>query len=292
MIQSMTGFASASADTPRGRLAIELRSVNSRFLDLQLRVAEELRAVEPDLRELIAARMSRGKVECRLYLNEGVALQSPRRLDADAVARLARLAEEAKQAFPDAGPLRIGDVLRWPGIVAEGEAAAEALRETVRELCTRALAELRAVRAREGEKLGALVLDRIATMRKHAAEVAPLVPQATAAYQTKLAERLREAMGTLGAPGADERIRAEVSLFASKVDVAEELERLQAHCTEVERVIRGGGAIGKRLDFLAQELNREANTLASKAATGQIADRAMELKLLVEQIREQAQNIE
>ena len=292
MIQSMTGFASASADTPRGRLAIELRSVNSRFLDLQLRVAEELRAVEPDLRELIAARMSRGKVECRLYLNEGGALQAPRRLDADALARLARLAEEARQAFPDAGPLRVGDILRWPGIVAEGEAAGEALREAVRELCTRAMAELRAVRAREGEKLGALVLERIAAMRRHAAEVGPLVPQATAAYQSKLAERLREAMGALGAPGADERIRAEVSLFASKVDVAEELERLQAHCTEVERVIRGGGAIGKRLDFLAQELNREANTLASKAATGQIADRAMELKLLVEQIREQAQNIE
>ncbi len=292
MIQSMTGFASASADTPQGRLVLELRSVNSRFLDLQLRVSEELRAVEPDLRELLSARLSRGKVECRLSLHEGGALQAPRRLDAEALARLAELAGQARQAIPDAAPLRVADILRWPGIVAEAEATGEALRDAVRELCARAIAELTAVRSREGEKLGALILERIAAMRAHAEAVAPLVPQSVAAYQAKLAERLREAMGALNVPGADERIRAEVALFATRVDVAEELERLRAHCTEVERVIRAGGAAGKRLDFLAQELNREANTLASKAATGQIADRAMELKLLVEQIREQAQNIE
>ena len=288
MIQSMTGYAAASADSPMGRLSLELRSVNSRFLDLQFRVAEDLRALEPLLREQIVARVSRGKVDCRLYLNQGGDIQKVQALDAKAVARLKALGDEAVKSFPGAAPLRVADILRWPGIISEALPDEEQLRAIATKLCVGALQDLTAARAREGAKLATIIRDRITEMRKRVAEVAPLVPQAVAAYQSKLTDRLREAMGA----GNDERIRSEVALFASKVDVDEELERLGAHFSEVERTLDKGGAAGKRLDFLAQELNREANTLASKAASGKVADCALELKLLVEQVREQVQNIE
>lgn len=282
----MTGYAAASAGSPRGALGLELRSVNARFLDLQFRITDELRALEPLLRELIAARLARGKVDCRLSLAEGASGAQPR-LSTDALERLRTLAEAAKKAFPEAAPLRIADVLRWPGVV--GEAAdEESLRAAVSELCRRALDELTAARAREGAKLAAGIVERIRAMRRRVDDVGPLLPQAIAAYQERITERLKEAIGSAD----DERIRAEIALFAAKVDVAEELERLRAHLDEVENVLAAGGAVGKRLDFIAQELNREANTLASKAASQAISDCALELKLLVEQIREQVQNIE
>jgi len=288
MIQSMTGYAAASAESPRGALNLELRSVNARFLDLQFRVAEELRTLEPLLREAIVARLARGKVDCRFSLSESGDARLAQRLDAAALARLRALSDEAKNAFPEAGALRIADVLRWPGVSAEAPADEEKLRAAAASLCKRVLDELVAARGREGAKLAAIVLERVDAMRRHLDKIRPLVPQALAAYQAKLAERLREAIGSAD----DERIRAELALFAAKSDVDEELERLGAHLTEVERVLKHGGAAGKRLDFIAQELNREANTLAAKAASPAISDCALELKLLTEQMREQVQNIE
>ena len=282
----MTGYAAASAGSPRGTLSLELRSVNSRFLDLQFRIADELRAHEPMLRELISERVSRGKVDCRLSLAED-ATQGVARLNAEMLARLKTLAEAARKAFPDATPLRIGDVLRWPGVVAE-EADDEGVRATVAQLCRRALDDFVAARAREGAKLAAGIGERVRAMRSRVDEVAPLLPQAIAAYQERITERLREALGS----AEDERIRTEVALFAARADVAEEMERLRAHLGEVERVLQAGGTVGKRLDFLAQELNREANTLASKSSSQAMSDCALELKLLIEQIREQVQNIE
>jgi uncharacterized protein (TIGR00255 family) len=284
----MTGYAAASAESPRGRLSLELRSVNARFLDLQFRVAEELRALEPYLREMISARVSRGKVDCRFFLNESQIAAKPQRLNAEALSRLRQLGEEAKKAFPEAGPLRIADVLRWPGVIAEEVADEETLRKISADLCRRALEELVAMRGREGAKLAASILERVASMRARIDEVTPLVPQSIATYQAKITERLREAIGSAD----DDRIRTEVALFSAKVDVGEELDRLRAHLGEVERALGKGGAAGKRLDFLAQELNREANTLASKSASQPLSECALELKLLVEQIREQVQNIE
>jgi uncharacterized protein (TIGR00255 family) len=288
MIQSMTGYAAASADSPRGALNLELRSVNARFLDLQFRVAEELRTLEPLLREAIGARLARGKVDCRFFLTESGDARLPQRLDAAALARLRSLSDEAKKAFPEAGALRIADVLRWPGVAAEQPANEEALRAAAAALCRRALDDLVAARGREGAKLAVIIQERVAAMRRQLDAARPLVPQALAAYQAKLVERLREAMGS----SDDERIRAEMALFAQKSDVDEELERLGAHLTEIERVLKHGGSAGKRLDFIAQELNREANTLASKAASSPLSDCALELKLLIEQVREQVQNIE
>jgi uncharacterized protein (TIGR00255 family) len=284
----MTGYASASAESPRGRLSLELRTVNARFLDLQFRVAEELRALEPLLREAIGARVSRGKVDCRFYFNESAGAQVAQRLDPAALARLRALSEEAKKAFPEAGALRVADVLRWPGVTAEPPLDEEALRIAASDLCRRALDELVAARGREGAKLAASIGERVAAMRRRVDDVKPLVPQAIVAYQAKLAERLKEALGSAD----DERIRTEIAVFAGKSDVDEELERLTVHLAEVDRVLKHGGAAGKRLDFIAQELNREANTLASKAASAPIADCALELKLLIEQVREQVQNIE
>ena len=285
MIRSMTGYAAASADSPRGTLAIELRSVNSRFLDLSFRVGEELRALEPMLRELIGARVSRGKVECRLTLSEE---RRAGTLDAAAMARLRELSAQVKRAFPDAAALDVADVLRWPGVIAEPSADEARTRQAAEQLSRRAIDELVAARAREGAKLAAAVGERIAAMRRRLEDVAPLIPQALALYRQRLSERLKEALGS----GDDDRVRAELAIFAAKVDVDEELTRLRAHVDEVARVLEQGGAAGKRLDFIAQELNREANTLAAKAANAQISDCALELKLLIEQMREQVQNIE
>ena len=288
MIQSMTGYASAASDTVHGRLGLDLKSVNSRFLDLQFRVVEELRAHEPFLREQLSARIARGKVDCRLYFSSGGTTTSEQALDRSAVEALARLAAEARSVVPDAAPLRVADVLRWPGVLVQRTVDEEGLRSTVERLCERVLGDFLAARQREGAKLGEAIRQRIGEMRRNVAEVAPLVPQALAAYQERLAQRLREALGTAD----DERIRTEVAAFGMKIDVDEELTRLRTHMDEVERTLDRGGAAGKRLDFLAQELNREANTLASKAASPRITDCALELKLLIEQMREQVQNIE
>jgi uncharacterized protein (TIGR00255 family) len=288
MIHSMTGYAVASTETPRGTLSLELRSVNSRFLDLQFRVADELRALEPALREVITARLARGKVDCRLYFAAGVARPGRQSLNSAALDELARLAAQATRALPDAAPLRVADVLRWPGVLSESPLDEEQTRATVEQLGRKALDDLIEARAREGARLAAIVTERVAEMRRRLSEVAPLVPQAMAAYQERLAQRLRDAIGAAD----EERIRAELAVFSMKTDVDEELTRLATHFDEVERALAKGGAMGKRLDFLAQELNREANTLASKAATQKISDCALELKLLIEQVREQVQNIE
>ena len=281
----MTGYAQASAGSARGTLSLELRSVNARFLDIQFRIADELRALEPTLRELIAARVTRGKVDCRVALAEGEGAAP--RLNEEALRRLRALADAAKHAFPDAAPPSLGELLRWPGVLGS-DTDVEALRPLAAALCRRTLDELVAARAREGAKLSAGIVERVGAMRERVESVAPLVPEAIAAYQAKITERLREAVGSAD----EERIRTEIALFATKVDVAEELDRLNTHLDEVERVLGVGGNVGKRLDFLAQELNREANTLASKAAAAAIADCALELKLLIEQIREQVQNLE
>lgn len=288
MIRSMTGYAAGAADTPRGALALEIRTVNGRFLDLQLRVADELRALEPMLRDMLVARLARGKVDCRLALGAPAAGAPARTLNAAALAQLRRLVDEARRAFPEAAPLALADVLRWPGVLAEAPLDEAAVREAVQALAARVLDDLCAARAREGARLAASLRERLAAMRAVLARAAPLVPEARAALRARLAERLREA-----AASTDEaRLQAELALLAARSDVDEELTRLRAHLDEIEQALAEGGAVGKRLDFLAQEMNREANTLAAKAAGLALAQSALELRLLVEQVREQVQNIE
>ena len=288
MISSMTGYAVRSLDIERGTLQLELKSVNSRYLDFHFRISDELRALEMPLRELLAARLSRGKVECRLFLNTSAARPEQMQLNAELLATLQALNDRVCRVLPDAAPLSANDVLRWPGMLGDQSVDAGALGPQVLALAREVLEEFSASRVREGEKLAAMIVDRASAMRRIVAEVAPRIPEAQALYTDKLRQRLTEALGD----ASDDRVLQEVAIFASRIDVAEELTRLTAHLDEVERVLRKGGACGKRLDFLMQELNREANTLGSKSAVTEVSQASMDLKLLIEQMREQIQNLE
>lgn len=289
MIFSMTGFAVATAELEQGSLNLELRSVNHRYLDIQFRLAEELRALEPAMREIIGKGIGRGKVDCRLSYAPATTGPEPLQINTALLEWLVQLNDVVRARLPHSQPLSVADILRWPGMTgAEGRPSAESLREACLGLLQNALDELNSTRAREGEKLKQLILQRVARMGELVAEVMPHLPKLLAAYQEKLAARLTEA----GVSTDNERIHQELALFAQKIDVDEELSRLQTHLEEVKRVLHSGGAAGKRLDFLMQELNREANTLGSKSVASEISQVSMELKVLIEQMREQIQNIE
>jgi uncharacterized protein (TIGR00255 family) len=288
MLSSMTGYAVVNREVAGGALVLELRSVNSRFLDVQFRIAEDLRAAEPALRELATARIGRGKLDCRVTFTPAPLAQGEAALSDEMLARLARIAAKVRFAIPDAKPLRIAEVLHWPGVLAEDPGSAEALHSGAVEAMQAALDELVQARRREGAKLLRMLRERVARMRERLAEIEPLIPQAIAAYEERLAGRLREAL----AAADEDRIRQEIAVFGVRIDVAEELSRLAAHLDEVERVLTAGGSAGKRLDFLMQELNREANTLGSKSVSKEISAAALEFKVLIEQMREQVQNLE
>jgi uncharacterized protein (TIGR00255 family) len=288
MIYSMTGFASVAAELETSSLSLDLRSVNSRYLDLQLRMPDELRNQEPLLREAISAQMSRGKVECRINLATRQSAQEPARLNQSMVQQLSLWSAQVREMLPDARVLSIADVLRWNGVLESPSLSSEALHATLQALLQQALKDFAAARQREGEKLKNFLLERVTQIEALRIAVAPRIPGAIAAYEAKLRTRLFEALGSED----DERVRQEITLFASKVDVDEELSRLHTHLTEVERVLNKGGAVGKRLDFLMQELHREANTLGSKSVDTEVSRTAMEMKILIEQMREQVQNIE
>lgn len=293
MISSMTGYATVSRELPYGILNLELKSVNSRFLDLMFRLADELRTLEPGLREILTERVVRGKVEVRLgYSKDGQAGPSragrPLQLNEEAVRRLGEAASQVKQLLPQAIDLRVMEVLHWPGVLEDTALSPDQMRETGLSMMAQAMGEFVASRTREGAKLAAMLEERVAGVAELVKKIEPLMPQAVAEHQAKLTARLKDALGSAD----DERIRQEVSMFGIKIDVAEELSRLGAHLSEVRRVLGKGGACGKRLDFLMQELNREANTLGSKSVSSEVSAAAMEMKILIEQMREQVQNIE
>jgi len=288
MIYSMTGYAVKTRDIEHGTLQLELKSVNSRYLDFHFRVSEELRALEMPLRELLAARLARGKIECRLSFNAGAARAEQLQLNSELLATLHSLNDQVRGQMPEARPLSVNDVLRWPGMFGDQSVDYAAFGPHVLALAREVLDEFAASRGREGEKLAEMIVDRVNAIRDIVTRVAPRIPEAQALYTEKLRQRLTEALG--GA--SDERVLQEVAVFATRIDVAEELTRLTAHLDEVERVLKQGGACGKRLDFLMQELNREANTLGSKSAITEVSQAAMDLKLLIEQMREQIQNLE
>lgn len=287
-IHSMTGYAALDRDLGAARLALELKSVNGRFLDLNFRCAEELRFLEMPLREKLAAAIGRGKVDCRLYLQPNAAATPQLAPNLALVQQLAALDGQVREVLDSAAPLSVAEVLRWPGVLASEAISPERLQAECFALLDAVLAEFLASRAREGARLADVLRERAARMRAEVAKVEPMVPVAIADYTERLATKLREAVAALD----EERIRQEIGVFAAKIDVAEELARLVTHLNEVERVLAKGGAVGKRLDFLMQELNREANTLASKSVSAAVTAIALELKLLIEQMREQVQNLE
>jgi uncharacterized protein (TIGR00255 family) len=288
MIVSMTGFAAVAAELPGLSLAIELRSVNHRYLDIAVKLPDELRSLEPALREQLAGELKRGKVECRVAINRIAADAASIAIDERRVRAIAAAAAQVRQLVPGAGPLSTAEILRWPGVLIEPSVAPDALVEALQRLVAQALVELAAARAREGAKLQALLLARCADIETQVARVAPRIPALHAAFVEKLGTRLKEA----GLDPNEDRLKQELALFATKIDIAEEIARLVTHVTEVRRVLAQGGSAGKRLDFLAQELHREANTLGSKSVDAELSQASLELKVLIEQMREQVQNIE
>jgi len=297
-VASMTGFAVATEPTAQGSVTVEIKTVNSRFLDLTLRLPDELRAIEPALREAIAAQLARGKAECRINQVRDAALQ-PARLQAAAMQRLAELAREAANYAPGAAPLSIAEILLWPGVIESPAADSEDAGRAALRAAAAALDALQASRKREGAALCAVLLERCDAIAAIGARLREEVPAMLVALERKLVERLNAnlapALGnvtTLGREEIGERIRQEVTLYGLRADVDEELQRLATHVVEVRRVLAAGGQVGRRLDFLLQELNREANTLGSKATAIDLTNAAVELKLLIEQMREQVQNIE
>jgi len=287
-ILSMTGFAAVEREIIGGVLLIELRSVNHRYLELHLKLDDTMRSFEPQVRELMSAKLGRGKVECRLSVMPLANSAKTQQLNHEVLQQLAELTQTAQVYFPQSQPVNLLDVLSMPGVMISNSINIDDLANTLTTALTEALQALVEARMREGEKLKALLFERLTEAEQLVAKVKPLLPQLIKNYQEKLTTKFQETLNTID----DERIRQELSLFAQKMDVDEELTRLTAHFSEVKRNLNGKGAAGKRLDFLMQELNREANTLGSKSVSTETSQVSIELKVLIEQMREQIQNIE
>jgi uncharacterized protein (TIGR00255 family) len=303
-VYSMTGYASAqhstantsseseSKSSPASHLGLEIRSVNSRFLDLSFRLPEELRQYEPALRDLLVGRLKRGKVEVRAAIETAsqstIADPTPRLLQ-----RLNAVQDSVKAWLPDARPLSVADVIR---LSASEQTSTRDWREDILPLAEQAVKELLSARQREGARLATMLLERIGQLRALAEQAGPLVPQLVAQQRQRFLDRWQEAMalteGAVLPEAAQDRALTEATAFAIRIDVAEEITRINSHLDELERLIKKGGEIGKRLDFLIQELHREANTMGSKSAALELTHISVDMKVLIEQMREQVQNIE
>jgi uncharacterized protein (TIGR00255 family) len=303
-VYSMTGYASAQHSTanspseneskaaPSSRLGLEIRSVNSRFLDLTFKLPEELRQYEPALRELLIGRLKRGKVEVRAAIESNtqstVVDPTPRLLQ-----RLNAVQDNVRAWLPNAAPLSVADVIR---LSANDNASPHDWSEDILPLAEKTLLELLSAREREGARLATMLLDRISQLRGLAGQAGPLVPQLVIQQRQRFLDRWKEAMaltdGAILPEAAQDRALTEATAFAIRIDVAEEITRIHSHLDEIERLITKGGDIGKRLDFLIQELHREANTMGSKSAALELTHISVDMKVLIEQMREQVQNLE
>lgn len=288
MIFSMTAFARRERATPWGSLAWELRSVNHRYLEVALRLPEELRGLEPKVREGVAERITRGRVDASLYWKPDQSGAQAIELDTVQLARVTDAIKALGQTGAAIAPAAALDLLRWPGVIRTQTLDIDGLNREALTLLTQTLDELRETRAREGARLKQFMLERLAAVEEHVKAVQIVLPDALKAFRERLDARLAEVSASLDRS----RLEQEIVLFANRMDVAEELERLAAHVQEARRALDGGGQIGRRLDFLMQEFNREANTLGSKSADLRVTNAAVELKVLVEQMREQVQNVE
>lgn len=297
-ISSMTGYANAKVQTDMGLLSIDIRSVNSRFLDLSFRASEEIRFLEPKFREIISGKIARGKMECRLNLVDS-GLSADTALNEEALNKLMALQTQVLKTDPSATALRVADILNYPGIVAAPVPDPEVFAKQVLTGFEQCLEVFNESRQREGVALAQVLLKYCTQIEDLVNTLRPKIPEILQAQKDKLTERLEEALGTTLADGAqitkeevNERIRQEITLYGIKLDVNEEMERLCTHVKEVRRTLDRGGPVGRKLDFLMQELNREANTLGSKAVSISMTDTSVNLKLVIESMREQIQNLE
>lgn len=287
MVFSMTAFARASRECAQGRFTWELRSVNSRYLEPHFRLPDAFRDLEPLLRERLRQRLSRGKVECGLRFQP---IQSSERLSVNSamVHELVRAADEVHAIIGPGNAMNVLDVLQWPGVLSSEEADSKLLQDVALQAFDDCLQQSLDARAREGAELAALIQQRLDTMRTIVASVQEQMPLALAAQRQQLLDKL----AALQVQADPQRLETELVLLAQKADIAEELDRLNTHLQEVGRILQQQEPIGRRLDFMMQELNREANTLSSKSITTGITQAAVDLKVLIEQMREQVQNIE
>ncbi|HLU07140.1 MAG TPA: YicC/YloC family endoribonuclease [Woeseiaceae bacterium] len=288
MLHSMTGFARNTAESATGVLTCELRTVNHRYFDVQFRLPEELRPKEADLRQLIGSVVRRGKADCTLHYRRASGKQAELRLNQALVEQIGRRADELKSVFPALGNLNAIDVLRWPGVIEEPEIDTEPLYEEAVAVIAAALEELTAMRRSEGQRIAEMIDSRCREILNIAASVRERMPEVLASARARQKERLDK----LDIDADPARLEAELALVAQKLDVDEELDRLESHVSEIRSAIGSEEAVGRRLDFLMQELNREANTLGSKSADTATTRAAVELKVLIEQMREQIQNVE
>ncbi len=287
MVFSMTAFARAGSECPQGRFTWEIRSVNSRYLELHFRLPDAFRDLEPALRERLKKSLSRGKVECALRFQP---LQGENRLSVnhELVHELNRAADEVHAIIGPGNAMNVLEVLAWPGVISSAETDGKALQQAALQAFDDCLRSSCDARAREGEELAALIRQRLEKMQQIVAAVSAAMPQALAAQRQQLDDKIADLKITLDS----NRLETEMVLLAQKADVAEELDRLNTHIQEVGRILSQDEPIGRRLDFMMQELNREANTLSSKSLTTSITQAAVDLKVLIEQMREQVQNIE
>ena len=288
MTSSMTAFARVQDISTDGEPTWEIRSVNHRFLELMVRLPEELRALDPIVRERVAKRLGRGKVDCSLRYKPASDSDAGVKVNFRLAQQIIDCAGEVSKLLHDSSPLRAMDILSWPGVLESDDKDLTPLQKRASDCLERALSSLVETREREGAKLAELVAQRCASLRLEVAKVISLMPAILEAMRARLRARLSELAEELDPA----RLEQEIALLAQKMDVAEEMDRLNAHIQEVETILQRKGAVGRRLDFLMQELNREANTLASKSNDVETTRIGVEMKVLIEQMREQIQNIE
>ena len=288
MIRSMTGFARRESQNQWGTLSWELRSVNHRYLEMSWRLPEEVRPLEPEFRKLVAEHLKRGKVDCSLRLKWNEDALPPLKVNHAVVSQLVEGVGELATRFPDSAPVNPLDVLRWPRVVEEPERDSSPLQEAAVELLREALTDLVASRSNEGERLRELVEERCRGVTALVEKARARLPDIRDGLRKKILDRLSQ----LDIEADPNRLEQELVLMAQKMDVDEELDRLEGHVQEVTTILGRGGAVGRRLDFLMQEFNREANTLASKSVDQESTRVAVDLKVLIEQMREQVQNVE
>ncbi len=288
MILSMTGFSRMESQHDWGALALELRSVNHRYLEISLRLPEECRSLEQSLREQIARQLARGKVDCSLRLQRTISTAGEINIDTELATQLGHASREIDGLLYNPAPISSLEILRWPGVLQSPALDLDAINKAALDLLNGAIEELITSRSREGEKIKTMLEERCEAISKLVNDVRAVIPEIKAGWINKIRERLAEAEVAMD----DARLTQEVILMSQKMDVEEELDRLEAHIAEIRRVLEQKGAVGRRLDFLMQELNREANTLGSKSVAVVTSQASVELKVLIEQMREQIQNIE
>jgi uncharacterized protein (TIGR00255 family) len=288
MIASMTGFARREASGPWGTLVCELRSVNHRFLECGFRLPDEVRATEPELRQIATRDLKRGKVDCTISFRATQGAELALDIDTEALERVLARVRELAAILPGNHNVNLMDVLRWPGVVREDNTGSDEVVGAARKLFTDAVTDLAAARAREGARLRELIEQRCASLEGFVATVRARLPE----VQVRVRERLNERLAELKAQVDQERLEQEIALLLQRLDVDEELDRLTGHIAEIRRIMAANEPAGRRLDFLMQELNREANTLSSKSQDLETTRAAVDMKVAIEQMREQVQNIE